>query len=302
MNCPICGQNGKIKYKNGRDFLLGGQRLWPIKVCQKDNVMWSDDYLSESELIQLYQGYPAHMGNESKEDGMLAGVFKKCLPDFDILSLLPDLSEKKILDFGCGAGSLLNRIKESGGEAYGVDFDQALIVNLSNKFDSKHVKLAKNVSDFGDKFFDAIILNHVIEHVPDPGSTIKTLHSLLKDGGVVVIATPSISSLGSHIFGSRWRGLEIPRHRVIFSPKSLRNILTSNGFLVERIIFSTRMSRGIFVSSIAPSLEMRSKKPSWRYLLHFFGVGFAFAEKMLGFFGLNYLKEEMIFLVKKDNL
>lgn len=302
MNCPICGHCGKIKYQNGRDFLLGGQKFWPIKVCRRDNVMWSDNYLSESELLQLYRGYPAHAGSESKEDGVLKGIFKKYLPDFDILSLFSGLSEKKILDFGCGSGSLLSRIKEANGEAYGVDFDQGLVTDLINKFGSKYIKLARDVSIFGDKFFDAIILNHVIEHVSDPGSTIKNLRSLLKDDGLMIIATPNISSFGSRIFGSRWRGLEIPRHRVIFSPKSLKNILASNGFVVKRIIFSTRMSRGIFVSSVVPSLEMCTKKPSWRYLLHFLGLGFALVEKVLGFFGLNYLKEEMIFLVKKNNL
>src|ERR1019366_8424047 len=78
--------------------------------------------------------------------------------------------------------------------------------------------------------FDAITLNHVIEHVPDPISTIKECSRLLKPGGKLVMFTPNAASLSHRYFKQDWRGLEPPRHLHVFSFKSMRKLFDKADF------------------------------------------------------------------------
>jgi SAM-dependent methyltransferase len=78
--------------------------------------------------------------------------------------------------------------------------------------------------------FNVITLNHVIEHVYDPVKVLKACHALLKPGGQLWLETPNIDSFGHARFQQNWRGLETPRHLVLFNRHSLGQALVSAGF------------------------------------------------------------------------
>ncbi len=81
------------------------------------------------------------------------------------------------------------------------------------------------------QLFDLITLSHVIEHVHYPIDLLRACHRLLKPGGVLWLETPNIKSYGHRFYGRFWRGLEPPRHLVIFSPSGLFSILNDTGFV-----------------------------------------------------------------------
>lgn len=78
--------------------------------------------------------------------------------------------------------------------------------------------------------YDVITLSHVIEHVGDPNDALLRLQGALKPGGRLWLETPNLGSLGYRLFGRNWRGLEPPRHLVLFNPRSLRESLARAGF------------------------------------------------------------------------
>lgn len=92
--------------------------------------------------------------------------------------------QEKILDLGCG-----NR-KIAG--AIGVDC-----------IDYPVVDVAHNLNLFPYPFegasFDAVVLNHVIEHLENIPNTLKEIHRLLKSEGEVWIATPHFSDSHSWV-------------------------------------------------------------------------------------------------------
>jgi hypothetical protein len=59
---------------------------------------------------------------------------------------------------------------------------------------------------------------------------------MLKRGGFLWIETPNIDSLGYEIYSRSWRGLEPPRHLVLFTAKSLTLCLANSGFADTRIL------------------------------------------------------------------
>lgn len=83
------------------------------------------------------------------------------------------------------------------------------------------------------KRYDVITLSHVIEHVHDPYNTLKNCYDLLSPGGLLFIDTPNIDARSHRRFKENWRGLEAPRHLVIFNWESIFGVLKRCGF--ERI-------------------------------------------------------------------
>ncbi len=298
MKCLFCKIDGQIKYKESRDLLFNGKESRVIKICKKDDLLWIDDDMLEKDSFSLYEKYPAHNNkNNSKKNTRKDAI--KFFSDLGLKQSILDSNTKNILDFGCGTGDFLRKAKLLGFNVYGAEFDNYLNDKLKIEFGREYIKNSEDIIDFGKNVFDIIILNHVIEHLFDPVKIIKSLHILLKENGIIAISTPNSHSLGHKIFKKRWRGLEVPRHRFIFSSSSLQKIFIENSFSVFNINFKSRMARGIFVSSLVPSLEIRDKKPVWRYFLHLIGFMFVVLEIILGIIGLGNLKEEIIILFKK---
>jgi SAM-dependent methyltransferase len=87
---------------------------------------------------------------------------------------------------------------------------------------------------FPEVHFDAITMNHVIEHLHDPMDTLRHCWKLLKPGGHITVITPNFGSRGHELFGPDWVALDPPRHLVLFTDNSLRRVLESCGFAVAR--------------------------------------------------------------------
>jgi len=75
-----------------------------------------------------------------------------------------------------------------------------------------------------------MIMNHVIEHLPDPYAIVSTLAEKLLPGGIFDGQTPNATSLEHRIFGRRWSGFHAPRHTVVFSIAGLRRMFERAGF------------------------------------------------------------------------
>lgn len=134
-----------------------------------------------------------------------------------------------LLDVGCGNGKFLQQAKLYGWHVTGLDVDD----NALRVAESRGVDVYKmQVEEFSKEEikFDIITMNQVIEHVPDPHETLRACYNILKPGGSLWIATPNIESVGHEYYESDWRGIEAPRHLVIFSCASLTRILESIGF------------------------------------------------------------------------
>ena len=91
-----------------------------------------------------------------------------------------------------------------------------------------------------EETLEFITMFHVIEHVKDPKSIIKTLNKLLVPGGHLVIETPNIDSLDAMIFKETfWGGYHFPRHWHLFTPESLTALASSLNFKIIKLSYLT---------------------------------------------------------------
>jgi SAM-dependent methyltransferase len=99
--------------------------------------------------------------------------------------------------------------------------------------------------------FNGITLSHIIEHVHDPVAVITRCYRLLKPGGWLWLETPNIDSQKHPLYGENWRGLEAPRHLILFNNNSLRFLLSTTGFEHIEPLPYRSVCRGVFGQSAA---------------------------------------------------
>ena len=106
-------------------------------------------------------------------------------------------SKIRVLDIGCGVGSIIFPIAALGYEAIGVDIDENSIALCTEKniFPSLTFKVGDaETLDLGQKF-DVVIASEVIEHVPHPELLLRTVARHLAEDGIAVLSLPNGYSL-----------------------------------------------------------------------------------------------------------
>lgn len=135
----------------------------------------------------------------------------------------------RVLDVGCGRGTLLRAFADRGYEIHGIEVSAAAAQGADPRA-KLHIAGCLQEAALPKGAFDQIVLWHVLEHLPDPVETIDEIHRLLKPGGKVVIAVPNFSSWQARWTGAGWFHLDPPRHLYHFPVEALRRLLEHRGF------------------------------------------------------------------------
>jgi 2-polyprenyl-3-methyl-5-hydroxy-6-metoxy-1,4-benzoquinol methylase len=265
-SCYLCGKHGRLVHARLIDKLFGAPGAWNFKECpdKECGLFWMDPKPTLEDLPKAYASYYTHggeqrplrsgplaefyrrvklshlnsaLGYKTEPAGRLTKGLSKLLVFFperrnaiesEVMFLAANPGGK-LLDVGCGSGERLERLQSLGWTVSGIDFDAEAVRVARGKGLDVYCGTIPGTS-FPTNGFDAIIMNHVIEHLPDPVVVLKECERILKPGGKVVISTPNSSCLGHKVFKEHWRGLEPPRHLHVFSPSSVEQTLKEAGF------------------------------------------------------------------------
>jgi len=78
--------------------------------------------------------------------------------------------------------------------------------------------------------WDVIVLMQTLEHLADPAAELARLFALLRPGGLLVMTTPNQHSWLARLSGRRWFEYKPPEHLFLFTPRTVRALLSRVGF------------------------------------------------------------------------
>lgn len=182
---------------------------------------------------------------------LAAKLIRKRIPD------IPFSSRKRVLDVGCGISPLGKTFSD---QVYGFDLNpksvgicrkQGMIVRVGN---------AEKKWKYPDKYFDIVILSHIIEHVVNTDHLIQEAKRVLKKDGIIIVNTPNLAAwfnrllllVGFQPFFTevstidKTLGLKFSRkinpmyspplgHLRVFTTRALRDLLEFHGIRVTKV-------------------------------------------------------------------
>ena len=139
-----------------------------------------------------------------------------------------------LCEVGCGVGNFLVAARQSGWTVTGIETNNHAR-RLCNERLGEEVVFPSLEGRFQPESFDAVVLWHVLEHLPSPRRTLEEIHRVLRPRGLLGLAVPNFSSLERRIWGSNWIAVMAPTHFYHFSEFTLVRHLEATGFVVMAV-------------------------------------------------------------------
>ena len=207
IECEVCGFKHALPLPDARDL---------------ERAYREEYYTSEKPTFLAHAGEDQDWALLAQTDRL--EIFESLLP--------PD--RRRLLDIGCGPGFFLQTAMRRGWLAQGIEpsrqaaaHTRGLGTPVAEGFFN-----ADSAPTLGR--FDAIHLNNVLEHIPDPAHLIALAHSLLESGGVICINVPNdfspLQIAARNAAGTDDWWVAPPHHLNYFDFSSLTNLLARLGF------------------------------------------------------------------------
>jgi len=113
----------------------------------------------------------------------------------DWIDRIASLSGKRALDVGCGGGILAEAMAQRGAQVRGIDLAErslqvAELHALESGTTAEYERIAaEDLAAREPGAWDVVTCMEMLEHVPDPGSTVRACANLVRPGGWVFFST-----------------------------------------------------------------------------------------------------------------
>ena len=254
MKCTICGNGIKNSFYEAQEMMYGMHEKFSYLLCAEcgclqiteipDNIQnyYDGQYYSyeqkenkpnpiKQKITNLRNNYA--LSGRSQIGKWLYSAFPT--QAFEFLRPLQLKPDSKIIDVGCGSGTLLKLLATAGMKnLLGAD---PFIPKEVNSKDGVRV-LKKPITDF-DGAHDLIMFNHSFEHIPNQLETLQHVASILKPTGHCMIRIPTVSSYAWKHYGVHWVQLDAPRHFYLHSIASLEKLANDAGMHLDKVVYDS---------------------------------------------------------------
>jgi SAM-dependent methyltransferase len=180
-SCPLCDHDRSRPSWFGSTLYRGQE--YPYAECPSCGTVFCDPMPDEQALAQMY-GPDYHQasdvdpnGDDPKEPERAIGWLRR-------------LERGTFVDFGCGAGQLLDEARRLGWQPVGVEFDREVAQRVAERTGARVATSISELAADGTPVADVLHLGDVIEHLTDLKHQFPRILGLVKPGGYLLAQGP----------------------------------------------------------------------------------------------------------------
>jgi len=234
--CPACGSNNIAAVLEAKDQTVS-KELFQIWECSDCRLRFTQDIPGPGNIGAYYKS-SAYISHSNTTKGFINKLYH-LVRSFTLNSkkrLVQKTSakiENSLLDVGAGTGAFASTMQKAGWQVTALEPDETARTNAKEQYNiSLHPP--EHLFSLAPASFNLITLWHVLEHVHELHTYLKTFHSLLSEEGSLIIAVPNYKSYDATAYSVAWAAYDVPRHLYHFSPESMKHLLHRHGFRITK--------------------------------------------------------------------
>ncbi len=243
--CPLCGAERSaplpFRYAFKERHLLGVRcqecgltYVDPQPSAEEIEAMYAEEYFTENSATVGAHGAAAYM--EMAEAGSAGRA--RAAAELDRTLTCRTGGRGRYLEIGCGPGFFLAQMAGLGWRAEGLELSDYAARFARERLDLAVTCGAIEHAEFEPESFDVVFMGDVLEHLPDPKTSLGAVRRWLKPQGLLVVAVPSTMNLLSAQVGlalyrgsGRVKTLRLPPYHLFeYTPSTLARMLRTTGF------------------------------------------------------------------------
>jgi len=221
--CHVCG--------GARFYYLFSAADYRVVRCDDCGLVFLNPQPSDDELARIYSA-DYFLGSNTEKSSQAVREIKQATARLYLseISRYCGPESGHLLEIGCGDGDFLVTAQAAGWRVTGVDYSAAACEKARQRLKPGEVFCGELQSArLEAEQFDLCVISDVIEHVRSPMDFLKEIHRLLKPGGALFIATPSIGSWSARLMRQKWMEFKA-EHLTYFDPQTLPTALFKSNF------------------------------------------------------------------------
>jgi 2-polyprenyl-3-methyl-5-hydroxy-6-metoxy-1,4-benzoquinol methylase len=217
--------------KSTRVYYLFSAHDYRVVRCEDCGLVFLNPQPSDEELARIY-GANYFLGSESEAGRREVSELAQATARLYLSEINRYQGPKRgrLLEVGCCDGDFLVLAEVDGWQVTGVEQSAADCELARNRLKSGEVHCGDlaQAALAGDQF-DLCVISDVLEHVRSPLDFLAEIHRVLKPGGTLFIATPSIDSWSARAMRQKWMEFKA-EHLTYFDRQTIQTALFKSGF------------------------------------------------------------------------
>jgi SAM-dependent methyltransferase len=236
--CAICGSGAAYKVKYPANFKPEDMdfaarktpkcRHFRIVVCDGCGLTYSNPILDPEHIIKLYR--ESRVIDEAQIQNIRADYM------IELKRAIAATGKcERLLEIGCSNGFFLKAALDAGvKDVHGVEPGRIAAATAPEEVRSRIVNDIFHDGLYPENSFDLVCCFQVLDHILEPNAFLKSIHRVLRPGGVFLAIHHNIRSWFPRVLGQGCPMYDV-EHIYLFDPKTAAAMIQKHGFEVITI-------------------------------------------------------------------
>lgn len=235
-HCPVCSSENQAEFLRCTDYFVSKESFMIMR-CDDCGFCFTNPRPRLEDIGPYYDSseYVSHSKTAKGFTNRLFHFARNFTLERKKRILKKYSSGSIVLDYGCGTGEFLAKMKSASWNCLGIEANAQAREHAIKKY-GLEVSDENGLEKLADDSLDAISMWHVLEHVYPLHERLQRFYNKLNAGGTMFVALPNMNSMDAMIYKEHWAAYDVPRHIYHFTPESIGSLMAEHGFTLVKTL------------------------------------------------------------------